>query len=232
MRGCGPLDSEWMVGNPEVIHMSVTSPIHRCGPAPSWILRISPDMSRLRHLGPHIRGVPVIPPARVHEIPEATRRPTAMPRFAPPSRRHAHRGGGSVPFAGAARRSDNPHTGPNWQSYDFFFVHYKYTDSTGEDGNFDEKVRRIEELDSQIPLLLDLKPDVIVVTGDHSTPSALRGHSWHPVPVLLASATCRTDRATSFGESECLRGGLGQVQAQYLLPLALAHAGRLQKFGA
>lgn len=120
----------------------------------------------------------------------------------------------------------------NWESYDFFFVHYKYTDSTGEDGNFDEKVRRIEELDSQVPLLLQLKPDVIMVTGDHSTPSALRSHSWHPVPVLLASATCRPDHATSFGESECLRGGLGQVQAHYLLPLALAHAGRLQKFGA
>jgi len=120
----------------------------------------------------------------------------------------------------------------HWNDFDFFFVHFKYTDSTGEDGNFAEKVRRIEELDAQIPRILDLKPDVLIVAGDHSTPSRLRSHSWHPVPVLLAAATCRPDRATRFGESDCLYGGLGQIEAKYLLPLALAHAGRLQKYGA
>jgi 2,3-bisphosphoglycerate-independent phosphoglycerate mutase len=120
----------------------------------------------------------------------------------------------------------------NWDSFDFFFLHYKYTDSTGEDGNFNEKVRRIEELDAQIPSILTAKPDVLIVTGDHSTPSLLRSHSWHPVPVLIASPYCRPDQVTQFGEMDCLQGGLGQIEAKYLMPLALAHARRLHKFGA
>lgn len=120
----------------------------------------------------------------------------------------------------------------NWNSFNFFFLHFKYTDSTGEDGNFEGKVRRIEELDAHIPPILALKPDVLVLTGDHSTPSKLRSHSWHPVPVLLAADTCRPDPVTQFGESDCLHGGLGQIEAKYLMPLALAHAGRLQKYGA
>lgn len=119
-----------------------------------------------------------------------------------------------------------------WDLYDFFFLHFKYTDSAGEDGDFDEKVRRIEQLDAQIPNIVALKPSVLIVTGDHSTPSRLRSHSWHPVPVLLAADTCRPDATTRFGESDCLHGGLGRFEAKYLLPLALAHAGRLQKFGA
>ena len=114
-----------------------------------------------------------------------------------------------------------------WNNYDFFFIHFKYTDSTGEDGNFDAKVKRIEELDAAIPRVTALKPDVLIVTGDHSTPSFLKSHSWHPVPTLLVAAACRTDGCTSFGESECLRGGLGQFEAKYLMPLALANAGRL-----
>lgn len=120
----------------------------------------------------------------------------------------------------------------HWDTSDFFFFHFKYTDSTGEDGKFDEKVGRIEELDAQIPHIAGLKPDVLIVTGDHSTPAAMRSHSWHPVPVLLASSSCRPDEATQFGEKHCLRGGLGQFEAKYLLTLALAHAGRLQKYGA
>ena len=119
-----------------------------------------------------------------------------------------------------------------WNDYDFFFLHYKYTDSTGEDGNFQAKVESIERLDAALPAIRALNPDVLVVTGDHSTPSKLRSHSWHPVPVLLWSKTCRPDPVTEFGESYCLRGGLGQFQAMYLLPLAMAHAGRLGKFGA
>ncbi len=120
----------------------------------------------------------------------------------------------------------------NWDKFDFFFVHFKYTDSTGEDGNFPMKVKRIEELDARIPDILALNPDVLLVTGDHSTPSLLKSHSWHPVPVLLAARTCRPDRTQSFGERECVYGGLGQFEAKYMLPLALAHAGRLQKYGA
>ncbi len=120
----------------------------------------------------------------------------------------------------------------NWNDYDFFFLHYKYTDSTGEDGAFDEKVKKIELFDSAIPRVVEQKPDVLIVTGDHSTPSFLGGHSWHPVPTLLASDACRSDACQSFGESECLRGGLGQFEAKYLMILALSNAGRLGKFGA
>jgi 2,3-bisphosphoglycerate-independent phosphoglycerate mutase len=120
----------------------------------------------------------------------------------------------------------------HWDDADFFFLHYKYTDAAGEDGDFERKVACIEELDAAIPAIVDLGPDVLIVTGDHSTPATLRSHSWHPVPVLLAASTCRPDAATSFGERSCLQGGLGQVEAKYLLPLALAHAGRLAKFGA
>jgi 2,3-bisphosphoglycerate-independent phosphoglycerate mutase len=120
----------------------------------------------------------------------------------------------------------------HWNDYDFFFLHFKYTDSTGEDGNFQAKVEMIERLDAEIPKIRALNPDVFIVTGDHSTPSKLRSHSWHPVPLVLCAATCRTDPVTEFGESYCLRGGLGQFEAKYLLPIALAHAGRLGKFGA
>jgi 2,3-bisphosphoglycerate-independent phosphoglycerate mutase len=119
-----------------------------------------------------------------------------------------------------------------WNDFDFFFLHYKYTDSTGEDGNFQAKVEMIERLDTELPKVRALNPDVLIVTGDHSTPSKLRSHSWHPVPTLLWSKACRPDPVTEFGESYCLRGGLGQFQAMYLLPLAMAHAGRLGKYGA
>jgi 2,3-bisphosphoglycerate-independent phosphoglycerate mutase len=120
----------------------------------------------------------------------------------------------------------------NWPNYDFFFLHYKYTDAAGEDGDFARKVRCIEEFDAQIAGVVQLRPDVVIVTGDHSTPAAYRSHSWHPVPVLLAARTCRPDAATRFGEDQCLRGGLGQIEAKDLMPLALAHAGRLGKYGA
>jgi 2,3-bisphosphoglycerate-independent phosphoglycerate mutase len=119
-----------------------------------------------------------------------------------------------------------------YTEYDFFFIHFKYTDSTGEDGNFAAKVEMIERLDAEVPKVRALNPDVLIVTGDHSTPSKLRGHSWHPVPTLLWARTCRPDAVTEFGETQCLRGGLGQFQAKYLLPLAMAHALRLGKYGA
>ena len=120
----------------------------------------------------------------------------------------------------------------HWDAYDFFFIHFKYTDSTGEDGNFDAKVQRTEEVDACVPKILDLNPDVLIVTGDHSTPSMLASHSWHPVPTLLVADNCRFDGCEKFGEAECLRGGLGQFEAKYLMSLALANAGRLNKFGA
>jgi 2,3-bisphosphoglycerate-independent phosphoglycerate mutase len=120
----------------------------------------------------------------------------------------------------------------NWSDYDFFFMHFKYTDSTGEDGDFPAKVRRTEEFDAIIPRVTKLNPDVLIVTGDHSTPSALKSHSWHPVPTLLVSKCCRPDGKRSFGERECITGGLGQFEAKYLMTLALANAGRLTKYGA
>lgn len=120
----------------------------------------------------------------------------------------------------------------SWDDYDFFFLHYKYTDSTGEDGNFEEKVRQTELLDAAIPGIMELSPDVMVVTGDHSTPAFLSGHSWHSVPTLLHSKCCRTDGCQSFGENECVTGGLGQFEAKYLMSLAMANAGRFTKFGA
>jgi 2,3-bisphosphoglycerate-independent phosphoglycerate mutase len=120
----------------------------------------------------------------------------------------------------------------DWRDHDFFFLHYKYTDAAGEDGDFARKVKCIEEFDAQIAGVMELRPDVVIVTGDHSTPASWRSHSWHPVPVLLAARTCRPDAATRFGEDQCLHGGLGQLEAKYLLPLALAHAGRLGKYGA
>ena len=119
-----------------------------------------------------------------------------------------------------------------WDDYDFFFIHFKYTDSTGEDGDFDAKVERTEELDAMMPRITALKPDVLIVTGDHSTPSRMRSHSWHPVPTLIVADHSRPDDCESFGERDCLRGGLGQFEAKYLMPLALAHADRLDKFGA
>jgi 2,3-bisphosphoglycerate-independent phosphoglycerate mutase len=120
-----------------------------------------------------------------------------------------------------------------WGNYDFFFIHYKYTDSTGEDGNFARKVQVIEALDAELPRLMELGPDVVIVSGDHSTPSRMKSHSFHPVPLLIwAPATARADEVTTFGERPCIRGGLGQTLAKDIMPLAMAHAGRLQKFGA
>lgn len=119
-----------------------------------------------------------------------------------------------------------------WKEYDFFFLHYKYTDSTGEDGNFAAKVQMIEALDQVIPAIRDLEPDVFMVTGDHSTPSKMKSHSWHPVPTLLLAENCRTDNVQAFSESACLFGGLGQFLAKDLMIMAMAHAGRLSKYGA
>lgn len=120
-----------------------------------------------------------------------------------------------------------------WNDYDFVFIHIKKTDSMGEDGNFAGKVKVIENVDEALPALINLKPDVLMVTGDHSTPARLRTHSWHPVPFLLwAPASHRPDLQVSFGERACARGGLGTFLAQEAMSLALAHALRMNKYGA
>lgn len=116
--------------------------------------------------------------------------------------------------------------------HDFFFLHVKKTDSFGEDGNFDGKVAVLEEVDGLLPMITGLSPDVIVVTGDHSTPALLKGHSWHPVPILLHSGTCRCDSVADFSEGSCVGGGLGRFPAAEIMPLAMAHAQKLAKYGA
>jgi 2,3-bisphosphoglycerate-independent phosphoglycerate mutase len=121
----------------------------------------------------------------------------------------------------------------HWADYDFFFLHVKKTDSAGEDGDFDRKAHLIEQVDSTVvPAIQQLEPDVLVVTGDHSTPALLRSHSWHPVPVLLYSKHCRSDAASEFSELACAAGSLGRFPATDIMPLAMANAQRLTKFGA
>jgi 2,3-bisphosphoglycerate-independent phosphoglycerate mutase len=116
--------------------------------------------------------------------------------------------------------------------YEFFFVHIKKTDSYGEDGNIEGKTKVIEEVDAALPKLLALGPDVTVITGDHSTPCAMKSHSWHPVPFLISSEFCGRDSSAGFSESECDRGALGLFPATKIMELALANAGRLIKHGA
>lgn len=120
----------------------------------------------------------------------------------------------------------------NLAIYDFFYFHFKKTDSFGEDGNFSQKVTMIEKIDSLLPKILNLNPEVLVITGDHSTPAILSGHSWHSVPILIHSKTTRRDGVDKFSESSCIFGGLGKFEAINVMPLALAHALKLSKFGA
>jgi 2,3-bisphosphoglycerate-independent phosphoglycerate mutase len=120
----------------------------------------------------------------------------------------------------------------NYNDYDFFFLHVKKIDSYGEDGNFKGKVSKIEEFDNALPEILGLNPDVLIITGDHSTPSVLKSHSWHPVPVLLKSPYVLGDTCKAFSERECIKGELGIFPTVNLMSLALANAGRLKKFGA
>jgi 2,3-bisphosphoglycerate-independent phosphoglycerate mutase len=120
----------------------------------------------------------------------------------------------------------------NYRDYDFFFLHVKKVDSYGEDGNFGGKVSKIEEFDQFLPKILGLEPDVVIITGDHSTPSVMKGHSWHPVPVLIKSPYVLGETCKTFSERECLKGELGIFPTVSLMPLALANAGRLKKFGA
>lgn len=120
----------------------------------------------------------------------------------------------------------------NWDRYDFFYLHFKKTDAKGEDGDFLGKVGEIERFDALLPELLAPRPTVLALTGDHSTPALLKAHSWHPVPLLLKAPYLRKDEARRFTEGEALRGSLGHLRGVELMPLLLAHAGRLAKYGA
>lgn len=119
----------------------------------------------------------------------------------------------------------------HYEQHDFFYIHYKPADAAGEDGDFDGKVRSLEDLDQFIPQILDLKPEVLIVAGDHATPSIWAGHSWHPVPFLLHSPWTRGDGVKCFSERACALGSLGNMMATHIMLLAMAHAGKLVKFG-
>ncbi|MCH7927902.1 MAG: 2,3-bisphosphoglycerate-independent phosphoglycerate mutase [Candidatus Dadabacteria bacterium] len=120
----------------------------------------------------------------------------------------------------------------DYDSKDFFYMHIKKTDSYGEDGNFEAKAKVIEEFDAQLPRILKLSPEVLLITGDHSTPAAMKAHSWHPVPVLLQSKHCFGNNSSGFSENGCRAGELGIFKSTDLMPLMLAHGGRLKKYGA
>jgi 2,3-bisphosphoglycerate-independent phosphoglycerate mutase len=119
-----------------------------------------------------------------------------------------------------------------WADFDFFFIHYKYTDSRGEDGDFDAKVATLEEVDREVGRIATLQPDILAVCGDHSTPSALAAHSWHPVPLLLSGKWVFPDATESFSERQAQRGGLGHVRTRDIMAQLMAHAGKLEKYGA
>jgi 2,3-bisphosphoglycerate-independent phosphoglycerate mutase len=120
----------------------------------------------------------------------------------------------------------------NWDKYDYFFIHHKYTDSRGEDGNFDAKVGEIEKVDGFLPHIIEQKPDVLIVTGDHSTPAVMKSHSHHPIPFLINAADSRPDGVQEFGERACAAGLWGILSGPMLMRLALAYAGKLAKYGA
>ena len=119
----------------------------------------------------------------------------------------------------------------NWERHDFFFIHYKPADAAGEDGDFDGKVKCLEDLDVHIPRILDLRPDVLMVAGDHATPAIMASHSWHPVPFMLHSPLTLGEGVDGFNERACARGSLGRIPAETVMLLALSHAGKLAKYG-
>jgi len=137
-----------------------------------------------------------------------------------------------LPVAGETLADEFTTLEKNWPDFDFFYLHVKKTDTAGEEGDFERKVRVIEEVDALLPRLMALKPDVVIVSGDHSSPAVLKSHSWHPVPTLIYSKYVRADGIAEFGERACGRGNLGTLPAKDIMPIALANAGRIAKLGA
>lgn len=137
-----------------------------------------------------------------------------------------------LPLPGASLADEFSTLEKYWLDYDFFYLHFKKTDTCGESGDFNGKVAAIEEFDAQLPRLLALNPDVVIIGGDHSSPAVLKSHSWHPVPLLLYSKSVRPEGLDEFGESACRLGSLGIMPARHVMPLALANAGRVAKYGA
>lgn len=173
--------------------------------------------------------------SKVPEIPTLTQRfklrPAAVATY-PMYRGLARLVGMEILETGETFKDEVQTIGDHFAHYDFFYLHFKKTDSAGEDGNFGAKVKALEEIDRVIPALLKLRPHVLVVTGDHSTPALLKAHSWHPNPLLLYSPYVRPDRVRRFTERECQKGQMGTLPATSLMPLMLAHGLKLKKFGA
>ena len=119
----------------------------------------------------------------------------------------------------------------NFDKHDFFFIHYKPADAAGEDGDFDAKVKCLEDLDPFIPQIRELNPDVFLVAGDHATPAIMAAHSWHPVPFMLHSKLTRGEGVPRFNERTCAQGSVGSILATQVMLLAMSHAGKLQKYG-
>ncbi len=180
--------------------------------------------------GLNLRGIAKVPP--IPQMPELYKMKLAAIATYPMYRGLGLLVGMDVLPTGDTIESEIETLRAHWDEYDFFFFHVKKTDSYGEDGNFEAKKGVIEHTDELLPEIMALKPDVVVVTGDHSTPWSLKSHSWHEVPILLWAQALRPDRVTAFGERECMAGGLGHIRHSDIIPLMLAHAGRLNKFGA
>lgn len=119
----------------------------------------------------------------------------------------------------------------NWEDHDFFFLHYKPADAAGEDGDFDAKVKCLEQLDVHLPRIMELEPDVLMVAGDHATPAIMASHSWHPVPFMLHSKLTLGEGVDGFNERACAQGSIGRIPAETIMLLALSHSGKLAKFG-
>jgi 2,3-bisphosphoglycerate-independent phosphoglycerate mutase len=119
-----------------------------------------------------------------------------------------------------------------YNNYDFFFIHFKYTDKYGEDGNFAAKKKAVEDFDAALPILMEKMPDVLAITGDHSTPCPMKGHSWHPQPVMIHSATSGSDKLDRFTETGANSGSLGIFPAKFLIRLMQANAKMFDKYGA
>ena len=177
-----------------------------------------------------LRGISSLP--HLPQIPEVYKlKPAAIAAY-PMYRGIAQVMGMDVVPTGPTFRDEVKTLEHNFERYDFFFIHYKPSDAAGEDGSFQAKVETLEEFDSYIPQVRKLDPDVLIVAGDHATPSLLAHHSWHPVPFLLHSRWTLGEGIDGFSERACARGSLGTFPAVHIMLLALSHAGKLAKFGA
>ncbi|NJD60572.1 MAG: 2,3-bisphosphoglycerate-independent phosphoglycerate mutase [Anaerolineae bacterium] len=137
-----------------------------------------------------------------------------------------------LPLAGPSLQDEFEALEQHWDQFDFFYLHVKQTDTCGEQGDFEGKVKAIETVDAFLPRLMALRPDVVIVGGDHSSPAVMKFHSWHPVPLLVYSHFICPDGTAEFGERACSRGSLGTIPATSIMPIALANARRLEKYGA